>query len=91
MHVGPLPGRRKEIYVMREVYAILCVLSVSIHEQRASSASHPTWRQTKVLGVWLRLSLKVSVPQRFLPEWVAIYFSVAKVHSLKKNVFKVMN
>lgn len=26
IHVGPLPGRRKEIYVRREVYAMLHVL-----------------------------------------------------------------
>lgn len=35
IHVGPLPGRRKEIYVTREVYVLFHVLSVSIHEQRA--------------------------------------------------------
>lgn len=35
IHLGPLPGRRKEIYVRREACVIFHVLSVSIREQRA--------------------------------------------------------
>lgn len=50
IHIGPLPGKRKEVYVMREVYVILHILSVSI-EQRACAASHPTGRPAEVVGL----------------------------------------
>lgn len=45
IHIGPLPGRRMEIYYLREVYVIFHVLSVPIQEQRADLLFNLTWRQ----------------------------------------------
>lgn len=49
-HLGPLPGRRKETYVMGEACVVLRVLSVPVHEPRASSALDPSWGRTEGLG-----------------------------------------
>ena len=48
--VGPLPGRRKETYVRREVCVIFHVLSVSIREQRACLLLIPRWRHTELVA-----------------------------------------
>ena len=63
--VGPLPGRRKETYVRREVCVIFHVLSVSIREQRARLLliPHGDTRSWWRLAAW-SVSSMVSENQR---------------------------